>query len=254
MHIHHPNEAPKDALANALLELKTTKQELSTLYYAVSHDLNAPVRSILGFSKALNEDFGETIPSDAKEFLSRIVLNAVKLESMIGDLLALSRVSQVPIQLETVDLSTLVYNVFSMYRQQHPSRRTRTVIENGVSVVGDRKLLTEAVKHMVDNSWKFSCLETPLEICFGIDRKGPAVTCFLKDNGIGFDMAFADKLFSPFQRLHSGTKYSGSGIGLAMIHRIIRRLGGRTWADAHPNLGATLYFVLPPDNRTGETP
>ena len=239
-------DAPQDALSHALTELQTVRDEFSGLYYAVSHDLCAPVRSIVGFSKALEEDFGEQILPAQKDYLCRIVRNAAKLESMIETLLSLSRIAQTPISIEPVDLSRLVLDTVNNYKREAPERSVRTIVENRVVLNTDSRLIRRVIERLIDNAWKFSRDDRPLEIIFGIDRTAPAISCYVRDNGIGFDMSFADRLFTPFQKLHSESRFSGFGVGLATVHRIIRHMGGKVWVDAEPNRGATFYFSLPP--------
>lgn len=235
-----------DALTRAIVELEAMRDEFSGLYYAVSHDLGAPVRSIVGFSKALDEDFGDQLPPAQKDYLARIIRNATKLESMMNGLLSISRIAKASINIEPINLSQLVLNIVDKYKQQAPERPVRTVVENHIVLYTDNKLITKALEQLIDNSWKFSKEGLPLEIFFGIDRTGPANTCYVKDNGVGFDTTFADKLFNPFQRLHPESQFPGSGIGLATVHRIMRHMNGTVWADAEPNQGATFYFCLPP--------
>lgn len=238
--------ARSDALTRALMELETMRNEFSGLYYAVSHDLCAPVRSIVGFSKALEEDFGDQLPPAQKDYLLRIIRNASKLESMIERLLSLSRIGKIPVNIKPVNLSRQVLNIIDKYKQSAPKRPVRTIVENHVVLNTDHKLITKALEQLIDNAWKFSRDDFPLEIIFGIERTGPAITCYLKDNGVGFDTSFADKLFNPFQKLHPESQFPGFGIGLATVHRIMRHMNGKVWAEAEPNRGATFYFSLPP--------
>ena len=234
-----------DVFANEPSQIRLLQDELCALYYAVSHDFCAPIRSILGFSKALEEDFDECITDTQKHHLLRIEKNASKLESMAKELLLLHDLAQASLHIEPVDLGAILFDIINDYREKFPPSDISISIEQGVFIGVDRPLMTRALMQLVDNIWKFSNPKGQVDIQFGVNRDISSLTYHLKDNGIGFDMTYADRLFCPFQKLHSEETYPGLGVGLAIFHRIIRRFGGVAWADAEPNRGASIFFTLP---------
>ncbi len=233
-------------LERRVRELATLNQELETFSYSVSHDLRAPLRAIAGFSQALVEDYDATLDEQGKDYTRRINAATQRLTELIDDLLMLSRVTRSEMNREaTVDLSGMAQSIAAQLQSTQPERRVQFVIQPGLVTPGDPHLLHIALDNLMGNAWKFTSKRPEARIEFGTDGtdSGNRVY-FVRDNGAGFDMAFADKLFGPFQRLHSGNEFPGTGIGLATVQRIIRRHGGRVWAQGEVDKGATVFFTL----------
>lgn len=233
-------------------QLEYTNAELESFCYSVSHDLRAPLRAIDGFSQALIEDFGKDVPEDGKRFLSRIRASTQRMGQLIEDLLNLSRVSRSALQRRDVDLSELARQVAAELQARDPGRKVELAVWDGVRADADARLLRAALENLLGNAWKFSAKRDGARIEFGSLRDGGRTTFYVRDNGAGFDMAYASKLFGAFQRLHAATEFAGTGIGLATVQRIVHRHGGRVWADAQPGQGAAFYFTLQPDTPAAE--
>jgi signal transduction histidine kinase len=225
-------------------QLEYTNKELEAFCYSVSHDLRGPLRAIDGFSQALLEDFPTDVPEDARRYLARIRSSTLRMAQLIEDLLNLSRVSRGQLLLQEVDYSGLARQVVQDLRQREPDRRIEISIWEGMYAHGDPRLLRAALENLIGNAWKFTSRAERAQIEIGWMRDGSRNTFFVRDNGAGFDMAYAGKLFGAFQRLHSVNEYQGTGIGLATVQRIIHRHGGRIWADARPGKGAVFFFTL----------
>jgi two-component system NtrC family sensor kinase len=227
-------------------ELERNNRELEAFSYSVSHDLRAPLRSIDGFSKALADYLGDSLGDEGREYLQRVRAAAKRMGELIDDLLKLSRVGRADLRRVRVDLSGLAHVVVADLRQRHSDRNVTVTIAEGMVVDADRGLMKVVLENLLGNSWKFTREIAQPHIECGC-RAGPEGTVyFVRDNGSGFDMTYADKLFRPFQRLHSSSEYPGTGIGLATVHRIIERHGGRVWAKGAVGQGASVYFTVPP--------
>ena len=209
------------------------------LIYAVSHDLRAPLRVIDGFSKALDEDYGDKLDDAGREYLRHIRESAREMESMILGLLDLSRVSKAEMRRETVDITALAESIATQLKQKDPSRNVEFSVARGLALNGDPALLRLAFEHLLGNAWKFSGKKSSARIEVGSD--GPL---YVRDNGAGFDQTYAGRMFTPFQRFHSPSEFEGNGIGLAMVQRIVNRHGGRVWASGEVDKGATIYIDL----------
>jgi len=233
-------------------QLEYTNAELEAFCYSVSHDLRAPLRAIDGFGQALLEDFPKHVPEDAQRYLSRIRSSTQRMGQLIEDLLNLSRVSRGELERRDVDVSELARQVMNDLQHRDPERRVEVMIWEGMRAHADSRLLRAALDNLIGNAWKFTSKVASPRIEAGSVRDAQRVTFFVRDNGAGFDMAYANKLFGAFQRLHSATEYSGTGIGLATVQRIVHRHGGRVWADAQPGKGAVFFFTLEPDADTTE--
>lgn len=226
-------------------ELAEANHELDTFSYTVSHDLRAPLRTIEGFSQILLEDHTDNLNSEGRLLVSRIQNAARKLDQLTLDLLSLSKIERGPIQVIQVDLSRLANDIVADLRANEPSRNVEVNIQPNLVVMGDPGLLESAIRNLLDNAWKYTRnISHPL-IEFGSKTQENQQTFFLRDNGVGFEMAYAKNLFQPFQRLHSNDEYAGTGIGLATVKRIIHRHGGSIRAEAYPGKGATFYFTFP---------
>jgi signal transduction histidine kinase len=219
-------------------------KELEAFSYSVSHDLRAPLRAIDGFSKALLDDYGEQLGDHGADYLGRVRANAGRMAEQIDDLLELSKVTRGKMERATVDLSALAAEVVRGVAEAEPERRVRPTIPDGLSVEADPRLLRVVLENLIGNAWKFSAGREEAQIEVGSQAGGDGLAYFVRDNGVGFEMKFADKLFGPFQRLHSDEEFEGSGIGLATVQRIVSRHGGRIWAEAEVGEGATFLFTL----------
>lgn len=225
-------------------QLEAANQELEAFCYSVSHDLRSPLRAIDGFSQALIEDLPEIIPEEGLRYLDRIRSSVQRMGQLIEDLLNLSRVSRGTLEQQTADLSAIAKQVVSDLRQRDPDRRVDVSVWDGMSTLGDARLLRAMFENLIGNAWKFTSRTENAQIEIGALRDRERVTYFVRDNGAGFDMAYADKLFGAFQRLHSANEFQGTGIGLATVQRIVHRHGGRIWADARVGAGAVFFFTL----------
>jgi signal transduction histidine kinase len=238
------NEELEQRVSERTAQLEYTNAELEAFCYSVSHDLRAPLRAIDGFSQALLEDFPQDVPEDARRYLMRIRSATQRMAQLIEDLLNLSRVSRGAIERREIDVSELAAQVAAELRGREPQRKVELAVREGMCAQADPRLLRAALENLIGNAWKFTAKKDDARIEVGAVRDGGATTFFVRDNGAGFDMAYADKLFGAFQRLHAASDYPGTGIGLATVQRIVSRHGGRIWADAQPGKGAAFYFRL----------
>ncbi len=212
--------------------------------YIVSHDLRAPIRVVEGFTKIVKEDYGGVLDKVGLDHLDRVLGAASRMNSMIDALLALSRLSSQPIACVPVNLSQIAGFVVDDLRREHPDREVQVEIEPSLLVTGDPTLLRMMLENLIGNAWKYSANATPARIRFG-HRRGEPEAFTIEDNGAGFDMRFAERLFGVFQRLHSASEFPGTGVGLASVRRIVRRHGGEVWAESEPDRGARFHFTLP---------
>jgi PAS domain S-box-containing protein len=226
-------------------DLERANRNLEAFSYSVSHDLRAPLRALSGYSEALLEEYGDSLGDTGRGYAGRIQAASERMARLIDDLLQLARVSRSQMHLGLVDLSAEVVAVAGELQSVEPDRRIRITIEDGVQVTADRGLIRTVVQNLVENAWKFTARQENPTIEFGSMPDDDAeICCFVRDNGAGFDPAYASKLFQPFQRLHAETDFAGTGIGLASVQRIIERHGGRIWAESEVGRGATFYFTL----------
>ena len=227
-------------------KVKERTSELEAFSYSVSHDLKAPLRSILGFTDILEEELPKNISAEAMKALDRIRSSSIQMSRLLQALFDLSRISRAEVSLVEVNLSEVAKDVILQLQAEEPQKSVNFKVLDGIKVIGDSRLLRLAIENLIKNSWKFSKNVTSPKIEFGADLNDKSkVICFVKDNGIGFDMAHSKNLFRAFHRLHSESEYKGTGIGLATVHKIISRHGGKIWAEAQPGLGAQFYFELP---------
>ena len=227
-------------------QLEYTNGELEAFCYSVSHDLRAPLRSIDGFSQAVVEDCSKELSEDALGYLTRIRNSTERMAQLIEDLLNLSRVSRGELSQQEVDVAELAKRVVADLRHREPGREVEISIWEGMHAHADARLLRAALENLIGNAWKFTSKAARPRIEVGALRDGAHSTFFVRDNGAGFDMAFSNKLFGAFQRLHTVSEFQGTGIGLATVQRIVHRHGGRIWADAQPGKGAVFFFTLEP--------
>jgi len=218
-------------------------RELDSFAYSVSHDLRAPLRVIDGFAQILLEDYGDRMDSLGREHLKRITTAGHRMNSMIDTLLAMSRMTARELHFERVDLSETARQLSEELMAASPGRSVEIDVEPGLSVEGDSTLLRLVLQNLLSNAFKFSARTGKARIQFG-RRPDADHAFFVRDNGAGFDMRFADRLFGVFQRMHSQTEFAGTGVGLATVQRIVRRHSGRIWAESEPGKGATFYFTV----------
>ncbi len=233
------------------VELEASTRELEAFSYSVSHDLRAPLRSIDGFSLALLEDCADRIDADGQDYLRRIRAATQRMGLLIDDMLRLSRISRAEMVIEKVNLTELAWSVVGELQKTQPERRVRIEIAGGLEDMADPKLMRIALENLLGNAWKFTGKRAEALIEFGSTTDAGKRTYWVRDNGAGFDMAFVNKLFTPFQRLHSMEEYPGTGIGLGTVARILHRHGGKVWAEGQVDHGAAFYFSLPKGKQGG---
>jgi signal transduction histidine kinase len=237
------NSALYAQLVDRSSALQAMNKELEAFSYSVSHDLRAPLRAMDGYASMLNEDYGTKLDDDGRRLLGRVRANAKRMGQLIEDLLAFSRLGRQPLKTERIALNELVDGVLADLRPSY-SHAVYFTIGNLGTVEADPSLLKQALTNLLSNAIKFTRRTDKAEIEIGCQDNGGAKIYFVKDNGAGFDMRYADKLFGVFQRLHSADDFEGTGVGLAIVQRVIARHGGRVWADATPEQGATFYFTF----------
>jgi hypothetical protein len=235
--------AKKTALATRKLE--ETNNELKAFSYSVSHDLRAPLRSIDGFSLALMEDYQEKLDDTGKNYLNKIRSATQHMGLLIEDMLKLSRISHAEFQHESIDLSNLVQSIAQTIQHNNPDKDMKMIIQKDIIIKGDRNSMEIALTNLLENAWKFTGKQKQPLIEFGMTLTEDKKVFFIRDNGVGFDMAYANKLFGAFQRLHSTDEFPGTGIGLATVKRIITRHGGQIWAEGEVGKGAAFFFTIP---------
>jgi PAS domain S-box-containing protein len=233
------------ALAEAKERAEAASRELEAFSYSVAHDLRAPLRGMNGFAQLLLDSYKDKLDGEGQDWLREIVLSARKMGELIDALLALARVTRSDLRAERVDLSAIVREVAARLVALSPDRTVEVGVEDDVWANVDARLARVVVENLLGNAWKFTQKAPCPRIEFGKSEKDGALACFVRDNGAGFDMAYARKLFAPFQRLHSASEFPGTGIGLATVQRIVHRHGGRVWAEGKVDGGATFYFTLP---------
>ena len=226
-------------------QIEAANRELQAFSHSVSHDLRTPLRAILGFSQAIEEEGGASLQGEVLDYLQRIQTAAVRMGELIDDLLELGRVGQVELMAQPVHLGRMAREILDGLARREPGRRVETEVDEDIVVDGDPRLLRVALESLLGNAWKFSADRDPAHIVFGHARQGGAHMLMVADNGAGFNMDYADKLFRPFYRLHAEDRFPGKGIGLATAKRAIDLHGGRIWGEGEPERGATFYFELP---------
>lgn len=227
--------------------LNLANQELEAFSYSISHDLRAPLRAIDGFSKALLEDAGNTLNDECKSHVSRIIAAVQRMSELIDAVLNLSRISRTEMISSQVDLTAIAQEVTAELQKAEPTRKVYIKIQDNLEVTADATLMRIVLDNLLGNAWKYTSKKSRPEIEFGKTEENGKVIFFVRDNGVGFDMEFAKKLFTPFQRLHSQAEFPGTGVGLASVKRVLNRHGGQVWAEAKLNEGATFFFTFQPD-------
>ncbi len=234
----------EETLKRYTQELESANKELESFSYSVSHDLRSPLRALDGFSQLVSNDYADKLDDTGKDYLNRIRKASQYMAELIDDILKLSRINRADMFRDKVDLAVVARAILADLKASQPDRQVEVLTPSSIVVYGDQQLLTIALRNLLENAWKFTgkCSQSRIE--FGVKPQGVDKVYFIKDNGAGFNMKYADKLFQPFQRLHSEKDYEGTGIGLAIVQRVIRRHGGRVWGESEKGQGATFYFTL----------
>jgi signal transduction histidine kinase len=238
------NEELEQRVADRTAQLEATNKELESFSYSVSHDLRAPLRHINGFSQALLEDYADKLDETGKGYLQEVRGASQEMAQLIDDVLELARVTRSEMRREVVNLSEMAQAVVRELQKREPQRTAKVNLEEGLSTHGDKRLLRIVLTNLLGNAWKFTSKQEQAEITFGSERKNGEISYFVRDNGAGFDMAYVNRLFGAFQRLHTAGEFEGTGIGLATVQRVINRHGGRVRAEGIVNEGATFSFSL----------
>ncbi len=237
-------EQLNDDLLRRTVDLEAANRELEAFSYSVSHDLRAPLRALDGFSQALLEDYHDRLDDEGRDYLRRVRGAAQRMGSLIDDLLKLSRVARTELNRDQVDISAIAATIASELQQTEPHRSAEFAIAEGLVAQADGRLLRVALENLLNNAWKFTRPRQVARIEFGVTHRVEETSYFVRDNGVGFDMAYSDKLFSAFQRLHDAREFPGTGIGLATAQRVIHKHGGRIWAESEKDNGAVFRFTL----------
>lgn len=232
-----------DSLAQ---QVEDRTAELESFSYSVSHDLRAPLNSINGFSQALYDDYSGVLDEDGKDYLQRVLASTRKMNQLIDGLLKLSTMSRIEMDADAVDLSGMASEIAEGLKMGQPGRDVEFVVEDQLLATGDAQMLNAALENLLSNAWKYTGKRAKAMIEFGALSGNGTTTYFVRDDGAGFDMAYADKLFGAFQRLHTESEFEGTGIGLATVRRVVQRHGGKVWAESEVDRGATFYFTLAP--------
>ena len=238
------NEELEQRVRQRTAQLEAANQELEAFSYSVSHDLRAPLRFIDGMSLALVEDYAEQLDPEAKHYLISVRAEVKRMAQLIDDLLKLSRISRTEMRTGPVDLSALAQTTASHLSEENPGRQVRLTIQPGLTARGDEALLGIVINNLLDNALKYTSKHPEAHIEFGQAQSEDGPAYFVRDDGVGFDMKYSQKLFGVFQRLHSTSEFPGTGIGLAIVQRIVHRHGGRIWAESQVGAGTTFYFTL----------
>ena len=234
----------RDNLDKLVRDLEASNKELESFAYSVSHDLRGPLRTVESFSDIVLQDYGDKLDKTGEDYLNRIKEASKKMSQLIDGMLKLSRITRAEILEEKVNLSGMVQSIYDGLKYAHPDRQAEFIIAPEILVNGDLQLLQILMQNLLENAWKYSSKCTHTRIEFGVKSQGNKKVYFVMDNGVGFDMKRADKLFTPFQRLHSNQEYAGTGIGLAIAQRVVQRHGGRIWAESETGKGATFFFTF----------
>ncbi len=242
--IHALKDELQGKVRQRTAELQTSNEELEAFAYSVSHDLRAPLRSIDGFSKAVLQDYQDKLDETGGHYLKRIRAGSQRMGTLIDDILQLSRITRHDIRYEEVNLTKMANQIVKELQETESERQVDIKVQEGLTAEGDPRLLNIMLENLLGNAWKFSAKQERAQIRFGTTDKDGEQVFFVKDNGVGFDMKYTDKLFGAFQRLHTQDEFDGTGIGLATVKKVINRHGEKVWATGEVNKGATFYFTL----------
>ena len=240
-----PFEMTHRGFKEANERLEAAVRELESFSYSVSHDLRAPLRTISAFTQALAEDLRFQLDDKSRDHLRRVLAAAARMSDLIDALLELSQITRTQLGRHRVDLSAMAQGIIEDLRRRDVTRKLSAEIAPDLVVEADARLMRIALENLIGNAWKFTAKVDHPKVTIGVEEQEGERVFFVRDNGAGFDPAFADRLFTPFQRLHATRDYAGTGIGLATVRRVIDRHGGRIWAHAAPGEGATFFFTIP---------
>jgi signal transduction histidine kinase len=240
----------EDKVRERTRQLTLANRELEAYSYSIAHDLRAPLRAITGFSQVLLDEAVERLNDEDRDALERIARAGNNMAQLIDEILELARVRRVDMAPAPVDLSAMSRSILARLCTDEPQRRVQWWVQGDMTVRGDAQLLSLAMENLLGNAFKYSAQQTLAQISVGRNRSAADTVYYVRDNGAGFDMQYVDQLFKPFHRLHSQQEFPGSGVGLAIVQRVIERHGGRVWAEAGPGQGATFYFTLPVRRQT----
>jgi PAS domain S-box-containing protein len=251
--LQRSREELEQRVVERTVNLTAANQELEAFSYSVSHDLRSPLRSIDGFSQALLEDYADKLDAEGQDSLQRIRAASQKMGRIIDDLLNLSKLTRTQMRTERIHISEMVQKILDEFQSSDKSRQVETVVQGNLLATGDSSLIRIALENLLSNAWKFTGKQEKARIVFGAERINGEKIYFVEDNGAGFNMQYGSKLFGAFQRLHQAHEFSGTGIGLATVRRIIHRHGGRIWAESEVDRGAKFFFTLPTTHTDKET-
>jgi light-regulated signal transduction histidine kinase (bacteriophytochrome) len=226
------------------LELESANKEMESFVYSISHDLRAPIRTVSGFAKIIVEDYLDKLDAQGRDYLNRILKGSEKSTQLIDDLLHLSKIARQDMDRIKIDLSGKASKIAEELREMNHGRNIEVVVQGGLTASADPRLIELALSNLLGNAWKFTSRTEQARIEFGSMEKDGETVYYVKDNGAGFDPAYADKMFWPFHRLHSENEFEGTGIGLTIVERVVRRHGGKIWAEGEVGKGATVFFTL----------
>lgn len=235
--------------AALLKDVERKNHELEAFSYSVSHDLRTPLRAIDGFSEVLQQDYGNQLDAEGQHYLQRVRAAAQRMGELIDDLIKLSRVERADLRSESVDLARLGRRIGESLARSEPERKVAFVVNDGLVADADARLVEIVLENLLGNAWKFTTKTSHPHVELGSVARDGQTTFYVKDNGAGFDEAFAGRLFAPFQRLHAEGEFPGTGIGLATVRRVVERHGGRVWAEGEIDRGAAVYWTLPSPKR-----
>jgi light-regulated signal transduction histidine kinase (bacteriophytochrome) len=249
MHLRNLLEKERQKeIKNRNIELESRVQErtaeLESFSYSVSHDLRAPARHIAGFGQVLKDDFSEKLGIEGKAHLERIITSANRMNDLIDDLLKLSKISRKALKIRRIDISKMIHAICQDIKQIPAERESRFIIAEGVDARADENLMHILLKNLIDNAWKFTQNKVSSRIEFGVGQRNGGPVYFIKDNGVGFDQKYSERVFEPFQRLHNNNDFEGTGIGLAIVKRIIDMHSGEIWVESKVDEGTAFYFTL----------
>jgi light-regulated signal transduction histidine kinase (bacteriophytochrome) len=250
--LYQLNIALEDKVAKRTSQLENANRELESFNYSASHDLRAPLNRLTGFCEALKEEYGEILGKQGLHYLQRIASTGDQMNLVLSALLTLYQVQQREMSPRPLDISELATAIAASIKQRENDRKVDFVIEPNIMVYADMKLIWLALENLLGNAWKFTKGNDDAKIEFGKLVGDGEIICYVRDNGAGFDMEYYDKLFTPFQRLHNQEDFPGTGVGLAIVQRIISRHGGRIWLESSEGVGTTCYFVLQQHDGTKE--
>jgi len=239
------NQKLEQRVTQRTAQLEAANKELEAFAYSVSHDLRAPLRGIDGFSQVLLEEYQDKIDAQGKNYLQRVRSAAQRMAQLIDDMLNLSRVSRGEMNIHQVNLSEIARDIADNFRETQPERQVEFIIQKGIKTMGDARLFRIVMENLIENAWKFTSKHPTALIEFGMQQQNDKSVYFVRDDGAGFDMNYAQKLFGAFQRLHTSTEFSGTGVGLATVQRVIHRHGGKIWAESEVEKGTTFFFTIP---------